>query len=136
MVSCLLVGCLHRANFRNIQIIYNIRQAPSDCLFNKSIVAETQEEIWKRIDRCDRVAERLGNSKSWFETRPGPNLNQLVYLTVTASGLLMDILFFRLLLNFDSNETLAHAIYRSRIVTHKRLQLPRQSAIKKKVILM
>ena len=49
---------LRRTNFRNIQIIYKIRQAPPDCLFDKSTVAETQEENWKRIDRCERVVEK------------------------------------------------------------------------------
>ena len=47
----LLVGRLRHTRFRNIQIVYNIRQAPPDCLFGKSTVAETQEENWKRIDR-------------------------------------------------------------------------------------
>ena len=49
---------LRRTNFRNIQIIYKIRQAPPDCLFNKSTVAEMQEVNWKRIDRCKRVGEK------------------------------------------------------------------------------
>ena len=54
----LFIGRSRRTNYRNIQIIYNIRQAPPDCLFSKSRVAETLEGIWKRIDRCERVAER------------------------------------------------------------------------------
>ena len=76
---------LHRSNFHNIRIIHNKRQTPPDRLLDKSTVSETQEE--SRNESIDASALLIGlrNCESWFEHRPGPPVNQQVYLTHTLS---------------------------------------------------
>ena len=71
----------HRSNFRNIRIIHNKRQTPTDRLFGKSTVAETQEESRNKSIDASALLIGLRNCESWFEHRPGPPVNQQVYLT-------------------------------------------------------
>ena len=52
------VGCLHRINFRNIQVICNIHRASTDCLFSRVGCGSDPKRISKSIDRCERVTER------------------------------------------------------------------------------
>ena len=74
---------LHRSNFHNIRIIHNKRQTPTDRLFGKSTVAETQEESRNKSIDASALLIGLRDCESWFEQRPGPPVNQQVYLTAS-----------------------------------------------------
>ena len=89
LVTACTVVCIESINwllrhsiFHNILTIHNKRQTPPDRLLDKSTVSGTQEECQNKSIDASALLIGLRNCESWFEHRPGPPVNQQVYLTL------------------------------------------------------
>ena len=87
---------LRRSNFHNIRIIHNKRQTPPDRLLDKSTVSGTQEESRNKSIDASALLIGLRNCESWFEHRPGPPVNQQVYLTTSAVDMVIIVIELKL----------------------------------------